>query len=411
MQAAYNLLINSVKSLLPFSGVFSRKMKLFVEGRKQVFQKFEKELEPSKEYLWFHVASLGEFEQAVPVMEMIRTEFPEYRILVTFFSPSGYENKKKHPLANIITYLPLDTPRNARKFLDLVQPKMAFFIKYEIWPNYLRELRKREIRTFLISGAFRKDQIYFKPYGKFMQKALESFEYFFVQNRESKELLNAIGFDNVSISGDTRFDRVSRQLEYDNRLEFAEEFIQNQLCVVAGSTWPEDEELLVPYINSGPQKVKFIIAPHEIKSEKIEQLLRQLKKTCVLYSEREGKDLSEYQVLIVDTIGLLGKLYSYAQIAYVGGAAGNTGLHNILEPATFGIPIIIGKNFDKFPEAKRLQQLAGLYSAKDPEEFHELMDHFINDSNFRDKTGMICGHFISSNKGATRTIKSYLTAH
>lgn len=411
MQAAYNLLINSVKSLLPFSGVFSRKMKLFVEGRKQVFQKLEKELEPSKEYLWFHVASLGEFEQAVPVMEMIRTEFPQYHILVTFFSPSGYENKKRHPLANIITYLPLDTPRNARRFLDLVQPKMVFFIKYEIWPNYLKELKKRKIRSFLISGAFRKDQIYFKPYGKFMRKALESFEHFFVQNRESKELLGSIGFDNVSISGDTRFDRVSRQLEYDNNLDFAEEFIQNQLCIVAGSTWPEDEELLLPYINSTPQNLKFIIAPHEIKSEKIEQLLKQLKKPSVLYSKKEGKNLSEYQVLIVDTIGLLGKLYSYAQIAYVGGAAGNSGLHNILEPATFGVPIIIGKNFDKFPEASKLQQLAGLYSAKDPEECRDLLERFIRDRNLREKTGMICGHFISSNKGATRTIRDYLTAH
>ena len=253
---------------------------------------------------------------------MIRKEFPEHRILVTFFSPSGYENKKNHPLADIITYLPLDTKKNARRFLDLAKPELAFFVKYEIWPNFLAELKNRQIRSFLISGGFRKDQIFFKSYGGWMRKALETFEYFFVQNKESQDLLNSIGFNNVKISGDTRFDRVSRQIEYDNHLEFVEEFLQKETCIVAGSTWPEDDALLVPFINSTSEKAKFIIAPHEIKPEKVKALQAKIDKNSVLFSEKEGKDLSGYDVLILDTIGLLSKVYSYAEIAYVGGAAG-----------------------------------------------------------------------------------------
>lgn len=383
-------------------------MKLFVQGRKEVFEKLEKNIRPGDKIMWFHAASLGEFEQAVPVMEMIKKEFPQHKILVTFFSPSGYENKKNHPLANIITYLPLDTKSNAQKFLDLAKPEMAFFVKYEIWPNFLAELRKRQIRSFLISGGFRKDQIFFKSYGGWMRKALKSFEYFFVQNKESKDLLNSIGFSNVDISGDTRFDRVSRQIEYDNQLDFVEEFLQKETCIVAGSTWPEDDALLVPFINSTSEKAKFIIAPHEIKSEKISALQAKIDKKTLLFSQKEGKVLSEYEVLILDTIGLLSKVYSYADIAYVGGAVGNTGLHNILEPATFGVPIIIGENFDKFPEAKQLQKLAGLFSAASEAELKSILEKLLKDEEFRRKTGMIAGHFINSNTGATAMIRNYL---
>ncbi|MFD1095012.1 3-deoxy-D-manno-octulosonic acid transferase [Salegentibacter chungangensis] len=383
-------------------------MKLFTEGRKEVFSKLEKEITPEDRIIWVHAASLGEFEQAVPVMEMLKEDYQNHRILVTFFSPSGYENKKKHPLADVITYLPLDTPKNARKFLDLAHPELTLFIKYDIWPNFLAELKKRQIRTFLVSGAFRENQVFFKPYGGWMKKALYSFEHFFVQNKKSQELLNSIGFKNVSISGDTRFDRVSRQIEYDNKLEFIEEFLQDELAVVAGSTWPEDDELLIPYINSAPEGAKFIIAPHEIKPEKVKKLQEKIKLPVVLFSEMEDKNLKDHKVLIIDTIGLLSKIYSYADISYVGGAAGNTGLHNILEPATFGIPVIIGKNFDKFPEAKKLQRLAGLFSVSTKEELSQVLLKLIENRGFREKTGMISGHFISSNTGATRTIQSYL---
>lgn len=408
MQPVYNFLISSAKKLLPLSGIFSEKMKLFVEGRKEVFEKLKKDIQAGDKILWFHAASLGEFEQAVPVMEVIKKDFPQHKILVTFFSPSGYENKKNHPLADIITYLPLDTKKNARKFLDLVNPEMAFFVKYEIWPNFLAELKERQIRSFLISGGFRKDQIFFKSYGGWMRKALQSFEHFFVQNKESKDLLNSIGFSNVDISGDTRFDRVSRQIEYDNQLDFVEEFLQKETCIVAGSTWPEDDALLVPFINSTSEKAKFIIAPHEIKPEKISTLQAKIAKKTLLYSQKEGKDLSKYEVLILDTIGLLSKVYSYADIAYVGGAAGNTGLHNILEPATFGVPIIIGENFDKFPEAKQLQKLAGLFAVASEAELKSVLEKLLKDEEFRKKTGMIAGHFINSNTGATAMIRNYL---
>lgn len=410
MKPLYNLATQIAEKALPLAGRFNHKLKLFTEGRKSVFNKLRDEIDFNSEYLWFHAASLGEFEQALPIIEETKKEFPAFKILVTFFSPSGYENKKNHPLADVITYLPLDTPGNACKFLDLVKPKVAFFVKYEIWPNFLMELEKRNIKTLLVSGAFRENQIYFKPYGGFMRKALAKFDHFFVQNENSVRLLKSIGFGNVTLSGDTRFDRVSRQIEYDNQLDFAKSFIDNKICLVAGSTWPEDEDILLPFINKNSEKIKIIIAPHEIKEEKIKSLEQKLKRKSIRYSNHKNLDLASFDVLILDTIGLLGKVYSYAQIAYVGGAAGDTGLHNILEPATFGIPVIIGKNYKNFPEAIRLRQLAGLFSVKNSEEFNEVIEKLISDKDFRRKTGMISGHFINSNTGATRLIIEYLNA-
>ncbi|HSP13103.1 MAG TPA: glycosyltransferase N-terminal domain-containing protein [Salegentibacter sp.] len=397
--------------LLPLIGIFSKKMKLFADGRKQVFSNLRSQLNPDEKHIWIHAASLGEFEQAVPVMELLKEKYPGHRILVSFFSPSGYENKKNHPLADMITYLPLDTPANAREFLNLVNPELVFFVKYDIWPNFLEEIKKRGIRCFLISGVFRKDQIYFKSYGAWMKKALGSFEHIFVQNQESKELLEKKGFSNVSLSGDTRFDRVSRQLTYNNKLEILENFLQEELCIVAGSTWPEDEELLLKYINSAPSGVKFVIAPHEIKSEKIQNLKDSLKIPAVLYSETPDQDPKDFQLLIIDNIGLLSRIYSYADIAYVGGAAGDTGLHNILEPATFGIPVVIGKNFEKFPEAQKLQQLAGLFSVATKEELTGIMNKLVGNEKFRSKSGMIAGHFINSNTGSTKVIGEYLASN
>ncbi|WP_037319519.1 3-deoxy-D-manno-octulosonic acid transferase [Salegentibacter sp. Hel_I_6] len=408
MNALYNIAIKIAENTLPLAGRFSHKLKLFTEGRKTVFSKLKREIDPTAEYLWFHAASLGEFEQALPIIEEVKKEFPKYKILVSFFSPSGYENKKHHPLADLITYMPLDTQTNAKRFLDLVNPEMAFFIKYEIWPNFLVELKKRSIPALLISGAFRESQIYFKPYGGFMRNALHTFDHFFVQNEESKLLLENRGFNNITISGDTRFDRVSRQIQYNNKLDFAEEFIDKKTCLVAGSTWQEDEEILLPFINNTSEAVKTIIAPHEIKEEKIKVLEQKIKKKSIRYSKRENQDLASSDVLILDTIGLLGKVYSYSDIAYVGGAAGTTGLHNILEPATFGIPIIIGKNYEKFPEAIRLRQLAGLFSVEDSTEFTEVAEKLISNKDFRIKTGMISEHFINSNTGATQSIMTYL---
>ncbi|WP_417885904.1 3-deoxy-D-manno-octulosonic acid transferase [Zunongwangia sp.] len=407
MKSIYNGFSYLVKAVLPASTFFNQKMKFFVEGRKKVFSELKK-LDKSQPWAWFHAASLGEFEQAVPIMEALKKEAPNYRILVSFFSPSGFENKKNHPLTDAIVYLPIDTPKNAQKFIELLNPKLAFFIKYDIWPNFLGELKKRNIRSFLISGAFRDNQIYFKSYGKLFREALQVFEHIFLQNKSSQELLKTIHIENTTVSGDTRFDRVSRQLEYDNKLDFIEKFKGDRLCIVAGSTWPEDEALLLDYINSAPPEVKFIIAPHEIKKDKIERFTAKIEKSTILFSEKIDAEINQHQVLIIDTIGLLSKIYSYADIAYVGGAAGSTGLHNILEPATFGLPIIIGKNFEKFPEAKQLQKLAGLFSASSSEETTQIIKKLINNRQFREKTGMISGHFISSNTGATRSVIQYL---
>lgn len=382
-------------------------MKLFSKGRKDVFPHLQKTISSTGRYVWIHAASLGEYEQAVPVMERLQTDFPFFKIVVTFFSPSGYEVKKSSRLADVITYLPLDTRRNAKRFLDIVQPEWALFVKYEFWPNFLSELKNRKIRTLLVSGSFRQDQIFFKPYGKWLQKYLRSFDHFFVQNERSKKILHSMGFSNVTVSGDTRFDRVSRQLEQDNNLEFIKAFKNQHLCMVAGSTWPEDEDLLTDFIQ-GHKDVKIIIAPHAIKPKRIQLLKERFGKSVVLFSEKEGKNLPDYNVFIIDTVGLLAKIYSYAEIAYVGGAAGNTGLHNILEPATFGVPIIIGPNYDKFPEAKQLRKLAGLFSVSTSEEASAILSKLVQDNSFRKRTGLITEHFIQNNLGATQSILEYI---
>ncbi|MFD2516393.1 3-deoxy-D-manno-octulosonic acid transferase [Salinimicrobium flavum] len=411
MRILYNLVVNTAEKVLPVSGLFSEKMKLFTEGRKQVFTQLEEKIGSKDRTVWIHAASLGEYEQAVPVIEAIRKVMPKHKIVITFFSPSGYEVKKNSALADVVTYLPLDTSKNAKKFLQKVHPDLALFIKYEFWPNFLKQLNDQNIPTLLISGAFRKEQLFFRSYGGFMRAYLKTFDHFFVQNEPSEQLLNSIGFVNVTISGDTRFDRVSLQLQRDNHLDFVDRFSKDHLCVVAGSTWPEDEDLLIPFINKAPQNVKFIIAPHAIRPARIDRMQQQLEKASVLYTEMEGEDLGKFQVLIIDTVGLLTKIYSYADIAYVGGAAGNTGLHNILEPATFGAPVVIGKNFSRFPEAIRLQQLAGLFSVRDEKELEEVFNRLLSNENFRRQTGMIAEHYINSNTGATNKIIDYLLTH
>ncbi|WP_299184280.1 glycosyltransferase N-terminal domain-containing protein [uncultured Aquimarina sp.] len=395
--------------MLPIIGLLSPKLTLFVKGRKTVFEILNEQLKKEDQIVWFHCASLGEYEQGVPVMEMIKNKYPNYKLLVTFFSPSGYEIKKNSTLADSIVYLPIDTKKNAKKFVELADPKLAIFVKYEFWPNYLRELKKNNTPITIISAAFRKDQAFFKWYGGFMRNALKTVDHFFVQDKISQTLLNQAGFNNVTVSGDTRFDRVSHQIEMDNRVDFISEFIGNRLCIVFGSSWPEDEKVFIDFINQASENICFIIAPHEIKDNGVQSLQKKLTKKTVVFSEREEKDLQDHQVFVMNTIGYLSRVYSYGDIAYVGGAMGTSGLHNILEPATFGIPIIIGKHFEKFREAKQLQKLAGLYSISTSEEFSTIMNKLIDDQKFREKTGMIAGHFINSNTGATDTIVSYLT--
>ena len=408
MRNLYNFLTHISYFPLWVAAFFNPKLSLFIKGRKGVFKTLKESISKNDKVIWFHCASLGEYEQGVPIMEMVKTQFPEHKVLLTFFSPSGYEVKKNKSLAHVVTYLPLDTIGNAKKFIALTHPELVFFIKYDFWPNYLLELKQHNIHTILVSGLFKKKQIFFKAYGKWMRNALQSFNWIFVQNKSSKELLESIGINNVTESGDTRFDRVSAQIEQDNTLDFIEDFKNDQLCIVCGSTWPEDDHILAHYINQSSENIKFLIAPHELKPQKIKKLQEIINSPSVLFSEKEGKNLSAYKVFIMDTIGLLSKAYYYADIAYIGGAMGGTGLHNILEAATFGIPVVIGKEFSKFPEAIKLQKMAGLFSVSNEEElteiFNELSQHFV----FREKTGMICGHFINSNTGATQRVKSYL---
>ncbi|APG60324.1 3-deoxy-D-manno-octulosonic acid transferase [Christiangramia salexigens] len=407
MQRIYNVLVNLSGVVLKSAGYFSKKLKEFTAGRTELFERLEASIDANEQYIWVHAASLGEFEMAVPVIKMFKSNYPTKKIVVSFFSPSGYKNKKKHELVDHFTYLPLDTQKNAERFLNIIDPEMAFFIKYDFWPNFLYALKERKVRTFLVSGVFRKDQLFFKSYGKWMRDSLKAFEHFFVQNEESLQLLQSVGFDNASLSGDTRFDRVAAQIESNNRIDFIEDFKGDELLMVCGSTWPEDESLMLDFINTSPD-IKFIIAPHQIKEEKIRNLEESLNIPFAKFSTKEATDLKKARLLILDTIGLLGRAYSYADIAYVGGAAGKTGLHNILEPATFGIPIIIGENYKRFPEAEKLRQLAGLFSVGTAKDFTKISEKLVKDKDFREKTGMISGHFVNSNTGATGSLEKYL---
>ncbi|HET8837718.1 MAG TPA: glycosyltransferase N-terminal domain-containing protein [Flavobacteriaceae bacterium] len=408
LRQLYSFLISLAEILLPIVGIFNPKIGLFVKGRKNVFHNLKDAFGKNDKIIWFHAASLGEYEQGVPVMQQVKKRFPEYKILLTFFSPSGYEVKKENPLADFTTYLPLDTKRNARKFVELVRPVMAVFIKYEIWPNYVHILKQQGSKVILISGSFRKNQLYFRSYGRFLRDTLKCFDFCFVQNENSKRLLENSGVKNVKRSGDTRFDRVSHQIEQNNTLDFIENFKKENICVVCGSTWPEDEAILLNFINSVPVEIKFIIVPHSLNLKHINNLKGKIAKKSVLFSEKDGKNLAEYQVFIIDHVGFLNKIYSYADIAYVGGGMGVFGLHNILEPATFGVPIIIGKNYAKFPEAKELRKVAGLFSVRNALELEQIMDKLISDKSFRRKTGMIAGHFVQQNVGATEIIMNYL---
>ena len=408
MKFLYTFFISIFDVLLPVVGLLTPKLKLFVEGRKGVFQELEEKINEEDQVLWFHCASLGEYEQGVPVIEALKRKYAQYKILVTFFSPSGYEAKKNSTLADIILYLPLDTRTNAKRFIKQVKPKIAVFVKYEFWPNYMYELDQNDTPLIFISTTFRKDQAFFKWYGGFMRKALQTVDHFFVQDTSSQALMQHHGFKNITLSGDTRFDRVSHQIEMDNHVDFIEEFINKRLCIVIGSSWPEDEAVFIDFVNTAPDNVCFIIAPHEIKDSKVRSLQQKIKKKTVLFSAKDGEHLQEFQVFVMNTIGYLSRAYSYGDIAYVGGAMGTSGLHNILEPATFGIPIVIGNNFDKFREAKQLQKLAGLFSVSSKSEFSAIMSKLISDNKFREKTGMIAGHFINSNTGATNMILDYL---
>lgn len=400
----YSIIVSIAGLLLQIIAFFVPKIKLFVAGRKDVFPTLITKIKPNDKTIWFHAASLGEYEQGLPVIEKIKEKYPNHKIVISFFSPSGYEVRKNNPIADATVYLPLDTQKNAAKFIDLVHPEMVFFIKYEFWPNYLNELKKHNTPTYLISGIFRENQVFFKWYGNFYRKALDAFSYFFVQNEKSKQLLLQLGKVNCIVSGDTRFDRVASILERDNTLDFIAEFKNNKTTIVAGSTWAKDEELLLNYVNSNITDTKFIIAPHNIKPDQIQKLKNSCTKKVILFSEKENKNLADYDVFIIDTVGLLTKIYSYADIAYVGGGYGHPGIHNILEPATFGIPIIIGPNYSHFAEAIELVRLGGCISVDNNDSLEALFNELIGGIEIRKSRGVISASFVQNNTGAVARI-------
>lgn len=403
----YNVIVHITWFHLKLIAFFHPKIKLFVAGRKHAFSTLENAFSKTDDTIWVHVASLGEFEQGLPVIEKLKAAYPAYKILVTFFSPSGYEVKKNTVAADVVTYLPMDTKANVKRFLNSVRPQLAIFVKYEIWPNYLKELKKQEVPTLLISAIFKRNQIYFRGFGGFMRKALRAFTHIFVQDSGSKKLLESIFLKNVSISGDTRFDRVSEISERDNSLSFMHRFKGDKPCFVAGSTWPEDESILVEHINTSERAVKYVLAPHTIKSENIDILKKSISRRTVLHSEMEGRDLSTFDVLLIDTIGLLTKIYSYADMAYVGGGFA-TGLHNTLEPAVFGIPVIIGPNYYGFKEAEDLVAQKGILVVKEEKDFSMLVNRLLEDVKFRNKTGQINVIYVSRNKGASTLIMDFV---
>ncbi len=408
MNFLYSILIFFASFFLKIVALFNKKIKLFVDGRKESFTKLSS-IKKSDKVVWFHVASLGEFEQARPIIERIKKEFLNYKIIISFFSPSGYEIRKNYTLADVVCYLPLDSKENAVKLVTQIHPNLAIFIKYEFWPNLLKELKLNDTPTILVSGIFRNQQSFFNFYGGFMRKSLQTFFHFFVQNEVSKKLLNSINFTNVTVSGDTRFDRVSEILQQDNTLDFISTFKNHQYTIVVGSSWKEDEKLLVNYINNDALgDEKFIIVPHNIHPKEIAYLKNSIQKKVVLFSEKANKNLEDYNVFIVDFVGILTKIYTYADVAYVGGGF-KTGLHNLLEPAVFGIPVVFGgNNYQKFKEATELVTLKGCISITNQQEFTAIFKKMKYDVSYRNMTGNINRNFINKNVGSTNLIMGFV---
>ena len=379
-----------------------------MQGRKSVFKTLQNSISKDDKIVWIHASSLGEYEQGLPIIEKIQQEKPDYKILLTFFSPSGYEVVKDKDVADVIVYLPMDTLGNAKKFIKLAKPEMAIFVKYEIWPNYLKVLKKHQTPTILISAYFKKEQSFFKWYGGLMRKSLQTFNHFFVQDEKSKELLNTINLKNCTVNGDTRFDRVAEILKRDNSLDFMQKFKQNKKCLVAGSMWPMGEAVLVNYINTSQNDLKYVIVPHNIFPAEIKSLQKSINKKTILYSELEDKNLSNFDVLIIDALGLLTKVYSYANIAYVGGGYEKGGLHNTLEPAVFGVPIIIGPYFKGFIEAEELVKKKGIITSNTKTEFATILDRLVLDEDYFANTAAINRTYVEKNLGASIQIMEYI---
>ncbi|KAF0239239.1 MAG: 3-deoxy-D-manno-octulosonic-acid [Prolixibacteraceae bacterium] len=389
--------------LVQFISVFNDKARLFVRGRKNWRANLAEKIDADAKYIWFHCASLGEFEQGRPVIEVLKQQFPDYKIVLTFFSPSGYEIRKNYPHADIVTYLPLDTKRNAAIFLNIVKPEKVFFVKYEFWYFYISELKKRNIPLFIISAIFRETQHFFKerPAGRWYRKMLFKVEHFFIQNEKSGELLKSIGISKYTVSGDTRFDRVATIAKSAKEIPIVEKFKGDSLLIIAGSTWNPDEELLAEFINQS--SLKFIIAPHEVSDGNINRIHQLLKKPAVSFSKAAESEIHRFQVLIIDSVGLLSSLYRYGNIAYIGGGFG-VGIHNILEAAAFGSPVIFGPNYKKFKEAVDLTFEGGAFSISEYAELRKVLDNLIGNKTERIKASEICRNYVTKNVGSTKIV-------
>lgn len=407
MKFLYNLILLLLRAGMRVAGLFDSKASRFVTGRKNLFKDLSQAVNSRKgPILWFHCASLGEFEQARPLIEMLKHESPHYKILLTFFSPSGYEIRKNYSLADMVFYLPWDTASNARKFVDITSPVLAIFVKYEFWYHYAQELRSRNITLISISSIFRSKQLFFKSYGTFYRNILKNFNHFFVQNDESKQLLKNIGITNVTRAGDTRFDRVVTITKQNPSIDIVKKFKGESQAWVIGSSWPEDLDVLLPFIHENSGKLKFIIAPHEIDENTLASIEKSLEVSCVRFS-KAGNNAEDADVLLVDTMGHLSKLYHYGEFAYVGGAFGK-GLHNILEAACYGIPVFFGnRNYEKYQEAVDLIMRGGAFEINDYGDFKKKYELLISRPENYLLACEVTSYYVKENLGATEVIMKY----
>lgn len=412
MKLLYNFALSFYLFATRLVGIFNPKAKLFNNGQKGLMDLIRKSVATDAPIIWVHCSSVGEFEQSRPIIEWYKKEMPHYKILLTFFSPSGYEVRKNYPLADWVFYLPLDTTSNARAFLDCVKPVKAIFIKYEFWYNYLNELKRRNIETYIVAAIFRSSQAFFKPYGGFFRSMLANYTMLFVQDKQSFDLLASIGIkDNVQICGDTRFDRVHEITKNSASFPLIELFAKDSFTMVAGSSWAPDEEIIAKVLKNFP-RTKLVVAPHEIGKERIASVMERFAGyKIVKYSELNSSCgdlhtlLQQSQILIIDCIGILSSIYKYGKFAYIGGGFG-VGIHNILEAATYGMPVVFGPNHKKFKEANDLLELGGATSIKNATEFYSLFSTFINVPSEIEKRGNISLEYVKSNLGATYKVVS-----
>ncbi len=404
MSILYNLGIFFYGIAIRLAALFNSKAKFFVTGRKNWKKRLQSQIDPNASYIWFHCASLGEFEQGRPLMEELKLKLPEYKIILTFFSPSGYEIRRNYDGADIVSYLPLDTKQNAEAFLNIVKPEKAFFVKYEYWYHYITQLKQRQTPLYIVSAIFRENQHFFKNslWGSWYRKLLLGFEHFFIQNEKSAELLKSIDIKNFTIAGDTRFDRVAAIAKSAKTFANVEKFKGNSLTIIAGSTWKPDEELLAAFINNS-KGIKFIIAPHEVHPSNINRIHQLLKKPAISFSKVQDSGIEDYDVLIIDSIGILSSLYQYGNVAYIGGGFG-VGIHNILEAATFKLPIIFGPNYKKFKEAVDLVEQNGAFSIQNFDDLHSALNKLLQDKLALKNAAEVCEKYVEKNVGSTKLI-------